>query len=201
VGEIYVKYNDFGHKHVVNWLVKQGVEAVVPPLIQFFISTFASQEARIQGNVKERTIPKFAMNFVENLAYRIIRKMESGILHYPYYFPISNVHEGARDASRIISTNAQFGEGWRIPAEFSEFAHNGINNVISLQPFGCIANHIISKGIEKRTKELFPNMNLLFLDFDSGMSEANIYNRLHFMIRNAQLEVPSVDQHELVDAV
>jgi predicted nucleotide-binding protein (sugar kinase/HSP70/actin superfamily) len=73
--------------------------------------------------------------------------------------------------------------------------------VISLQPFGCIANHIISKGIEKRTKELFPNMNLLFLDFDSGMSEANIYNRLHFMIRNAQLEVPSVDQHELVDAV
>lgn len=201
VGEIYVKYNDFGHKHVVNWLVKQGVEAVVPPLIQFFISTFASQEARIQGNVKERTIPKFAMNFVENLAYRIIRKMESGILHYPYYFPISNVHEGARDASRIISTNAQFGEGWRIPAEFSEFAHNRINNVISLQPFGCIANHIISKGIEKRTKELFPNMNLLFLDFDSGMSEANIYNRLHFMIRNAQLEVPSVDQHELVDAV
>ena len=201
VGEIYVKYNDFGHKHVVNWLVEQGIEAVLPPLTQFFISTFASQEARIKGNVKERTIPKFAMNLVEKLAYNAIRKMESKISHYPFYFPISNVHEGIKDASLIISSNAQFGEGWRIPAEFSEFAHNGINNVISLQPFGCIANHIISKGIEKRTKELFPNMNLLFLDFDSGMSEANIYNRLHFMIRNAQVEVSSVNKHELVDAI
>jgi len=55
--------------------------------------------------------------------------------------------------------------------------------VVSLQPFGCIANHIISKGIEKRTRELYPNLNLLFLDFDSGMSEANIFNRLHFMIK------------------
>ncbi|HPX44051.1 MAG TPA: hypothetical protein PLN46_06970, partial [Bacteroidales bacterium] len=140
-------------------------------------------------------------NLVEKLAYNAIRKMESKISHYPFYFPISNVHEGIKDASLIISSNAQFGEGWRIPAEFSEFAHNGINNVISLQPFGCIANHIISKGIEKRTKELFPNMNLLFLDFDSGMSEANIYNRLHFMIRNAQVEVSSVNKHELVDAI
>ncbi len=198
VGEIYVKYNDFGHKKVVNWLVEQGVEAVLPPLTKFFIVTFANQEARIQGNIKERAIPKFMMNFVEKWVYKVIRKMESKISHYPFYFPISNVHEDAERASKIISTNAQFGEGWSIPAEFSEFAHNGINNVISLQPFGCIANHVISKGIEKRTKELFPDMNLLFLDFDSGMSEANIYNRLHFMVKNARVEVSS--NGELVDA-
>ncbi|MGI5913883.1 MAG: 2-hydroxyglutaryl-CoA dehydratase, partial [Bacteroidales bacterium] len=197
-GEIYVKYNDFGHKKVVNWLVEQGIEAVLPPLTKFFIVTFANREARIQGNIKGRTIPRFVMGFVEKLVYKVIRKMESKISHYPFYFPISNVHEDAERASKIISTNAQFGEGWSIPAEFSEFAHNGINNVISLQPFGCIANHVISKGIEKRTKELFPDMNLLFLDFDSGMSEANIYNRLHFMVKNARVEASS--NGELVDA-
>ena len=61
-----------------------------------------------------------------------------------------------------------------------------MENVISLQPFGCIANHIISKGVEKRIKQVFPKMNLLFLDFDSSTSEANIYNRLHFMVSNAK---------------
>lgn len=186
VGEIYVKYNNFGHKNVVNWLVTQGVEPVLPPLTKFFINTFASQEARVQGNIKERSTPKFVMDFVEKIVYKLIRKMEKRVENYPYYIPISNIHDDAKKASEIISTNAQFGEGWGIPAEFAEFAHNGINNVVSLQPFGCIANHVISKGIEKRTRELYPTLNLLFLDFDSGMSEANIFNRLHFMIKNAE---------------
>ena len=90
----------------------------------------------------------------------------------------------AESASKIINLNAQFGEGWGVPGDFAHFAENGINRVVSLQPFGCIANQVISKGIEKRTRELYPNLNLLFLDFDSGMSEANIMNRLHFMIEN-----------------
>ncbi len=183
MGEIYVKYNDFGHKNVVNWSVEQGVEPVLPPITKFFINSFAYWEVRVQGDVKMRTVIKFLMDFAERIVYKLIRKMESKIAHYPYYIPISDVHEDAKHASEIINLNAQFGEGWGIPAEFVELARNEINNVISLQAFGCIANHIISKGIEKRTQELYPNLNLLFLDFDSGMSEANIFNRLHFMIK------------------
>lgn len=189
VGEIYVKYNNFGHKNVVNWLMEQGVEPVLPPIVKFFISSFANKEARIEGNVMNRQIPKFASDFALKLIYKVIHKMEKNLHDYPYYVPITNIHDDAKMASDIINLNAQFGEGWQIPAEFAEFAHNDINNVVSLQPFGCIANHVISKGIEKRTKEVYPNMNLLFLDFDSGMSEANIFNRLHFMIKNAQKEM------------
>jgi len=55
-----------------------------------------------------------------------------------------------------------------------------------VQPFGCIANHVISKGIEKRIKDLYPNMNMLFLDFDEGTTEVNILNRLHFMVKNVK---------------
>jgi len=73
-----------------------------------------------------------------------------------------------------------------IPAELASFAENKIFNAVSLQPFGCIANHVISKGIEKRIKKIYPQMNLLFLDFDGGTSEANIFNRLHFMVENAK---------------
>lgn len=182
VGEIYVKYNSFGHKNVVNWLVSQGVEPVIPPITEFFIKTFVNKEERVQGDVMKRQIPKFIMDIGQDIVYKMIRNMESKIKHYPYYTPISHIDEDAKLASQIVNLNAQFGEGWGIPAEFAAFAQNGINNVVSLQPFGCIANHVISKGIEKRTRELYPNLNLLFLDFDSGMSEANIYNRLHFMI-------------------
>jgi len=81
-------------------------------------------------------------------------------------------------AGMSISMAAQFGEGWLLPAEIVSFAKEGIYNVISLQPFGCIANHIISKGIEKRIKDLYPEMNLLSLDFDSGVSDVNVMNRL-----------------------
>ncbi|NLI71467.1 MAG: 2-hydroxyglutaryl-CoA dehydratase [Bacteroidales bacterium] len=197
VGEIYVKYNNFGHKNVVNWLIEQGVEPVLPPLSKFFLNAFASREARVEGNVHERSVPKFITDWVEKYAYKIIRKMEAGVTHYPYYIPVSNVHEDAQEASKIINLNSQFGEGWGIPAEFGEFAHNGVNNVVSLQPFGCIANHVISKGIEKRTREIYPDLNLLFLDFDSGMSEANIFNRLHFMIKNAQNSIVESQKNEV----
>ena len=81
---------------------------------------------------------------------------------------------------------ADFGEGWLLPGEIGELVHSGVNNIVSVQPFGCIANHIISKGIEKKLKEEYPYLNLLFLDFDGSTSDANIFNRLHFMVENAK---------------
>ena len=71
-----------------------------------------------------------------------------------------------------------------LPAEVVSYAHMGVNNVISLQPFGCIANHIVSKGVEKRIKQAYPKMNLLSLDFDSGVSDVNVTNRLMLLTNN-----------------
>jgi predicted nucleotide-binding protein (sugar kinase/HSP70/actin superfamily) len=84
----------------------------------------------------------------------------------------------------VINSAADFGEGWFLPGEICELAESGVKKVVSLQPFGCIANHIISKGIERRYKDLYPDLSLLFLDFDAGTSEANVANRLHFMLEN-----------------
>ncbi len=188
VGEIYVKYNNFGHKNITHWLISQGVEPVLPPLSAFFTETFASRKARVDGYIDHKKNNQFVMNWAERYVFSILKKMEACVSDYPYYIPVTNPHHDAVKASKIINLNTQFGEGWRIPAEFAHFAEHGINHVISLQPFGCIANHIISKGIEKRTRELYPKLQLLQLDFDSSMGEANIFNRLHFMIRNAQKE-------------
>jgi predicted nucleotide-binding protein (sugar kinase/HSP70/actin superfamily) len=186
VGEIFVKYNNFGHGNIVNWLIEQGVEPVVPPLSDFFTAAFASSEARIAGNIEERSKPKSFMNFAERYVNKALRKMENRAAKFPYLTPVTTSHHKAKQAAQVINLNAQFGEGWSIAAEFAHFAETGVNNVVSLQPFGCIANQVISKGIEKRARETYPALNLLFLDFDSSMGEANIFNRLHFMIRNAR---------------
>ena len=87
-----------------------------------------------------------------------------------------------RLSKQVINSAADFGEGWFLPGEICELAESGVKKVVSLQPFGCIANHIISKGIEHRYKEHYPNLSLLFLDFDAGTSEANVVNRLHFLL-------------------
>jgi predicted nucleotide-binding protein (sugar kinase/HSP70/actin superfamily) len=68
-------------------------------------------------------------------------------------------------------------------------AESGVHNIVSIQPFGCIANHIISKGVEKKLKQLFPQLSMLFLDFDGNTSEANVINRLYFMAENAKKEL------------
>ena len=98
--------------------------------------------------------------------------------------PFTNIFTDAKNGSEIINLAAQFGEGWLLPGEVVTFAKQGINNVISLQPFGCIANHIVAKGMEKKIKTLYPQMNLLSLDFDSGVSDVNVANRLLLFIDN-----------------
>ena len=108
---------------------------------------------------------------------------------HPFYRPFSNIFHDAELAEKVVNLAGDFGEGWELPGEISHLATQGVENVVSLQPFGCIANHIISKGIEKKIKQVYPHLNLLFLDFDSSTSEANVFNRLHFMVENAKKSI------------
>ena len=93
-----------------------------------------------------------------------------------------SVYVKADYASEILDLSNQFGEGWLIAGEIACYARQGINRVVCVQPFGCIANHIVAKGIEKRLKKFYPDLNLLYLDIDGGVAEVNLQNRLHFLI-------------------
>ena len=92
------------------------------------------------------------------------------------------MREEAKLASQSVNLLNQYGEGWLIPGEIAGFAHQGIKDIVCIQPFGCIANHVVGKGIEKKMKTQYPEINLLFLDFDYGTSEVNVHNRLQFLI-------------------
>ena len=112
------------------------------------------------------------------------KKMNKACRAFRYFRPFTDIYEEAKGAKGIVSLAAQFGEGWLLPADIAEFVHDGIKNVVSLQPFGCIANHIVSKGIEKALHRQYPGLNLLSLDFDSGVSDVNVTNRLLLFLDN-----------------
>ena len=186
VGEIYVKYNSFSHNNVLEWLSDKGIEVVAPSMYNFFINSFVNKHVNKKHFIKTEDIPLFISDSIYKIVYACAKRFDKIGCKFQYYRPFSDIFHDAELASRIINLSANFGEGWLIPAELASFAENNINNAISIQPFGCIANHVISKGIEKRIKKVYPKMNLLFLDFDGGTSEANIFNRLHFMVENAK---------------
>jgi predicted nucleotide-binding protein (sugar kinase/HSP70/actin superfamily) len=186
VGEIFIKYNHYGQQNVVNWFVQNGIEPVIPPLNEFFLQYFPNAKYNESSNLEEKRNFKSRLLSLlgETLLNRIIKSIDKAASNYSYYSKMSNMNHEAEKASRIVNLAAQFGEGWLIPAEIASFAENGVNAVVSLQPFGCIANHVISKGIEKKIKDIYPDMNILYLDFDGGVSEVNVLNRLHFIARS-----------------
>ncbi|MBN2682516.1 MAG: 2-hydroxyacyl-CoA dehydratase [Bacteroidales bacterium] len=181
VGEIYVKYNSYGNLNIVNWLIEQKFEVIVPPLTDFFTQYFVNFSANRKENLSVAGISDLYLKLIEIKADGVIKKFEKINSKFKYYYPFHSIRKIAEKAEKIINLVNQYGEGWLIPAEIAGLAEEGVNNIVSLQPFGCIANQIISKGIEKRIRDLYPNVNLLFLDFEDGTSEVNLLNRLHFM--------------------
>ncbi|MCQ2607812.1 MAG: acyl-CoA dehydratase activase [Bacteroidales bacterium] len=189
VGEIYLKYNAYANMHVADWLISQGIEPRFPDLMDFFTQEFINLKINTKHNLRTTSLgTKLFADFLQLRYDRFEKKVEKIASKFKYYREKHSIKQEAENAEKIISLVNQFGEGWLIPAEIVSFSQEGVNNVVSLQPFGCIANHIISKGIEKKIKSLYPKTSLLFLDFDGNTSEANVFNRLHFLAQNAKNE-------------
>ena len=123
-------------------------------------------------------VPDFVVKSIYSLIWRRQKKINKIASRFRYFRPFTNIFEEAKEVDGIVSLAAQFGEGWLLPSDVISMVKQGVTNVVSLQPFGCIANHIVSKGIEKKLKNRYPQLNLVSLDFDSGVSSVNVANRL-----------------------
>ena len=186
VGEIYLKFNAFAHKNVTGWLMEHGIEVMPPLLTPFFMQAFVNRITNRKFGLERHHVPNVIVDVIYMWVTKQIKKFNEIGEQFSYFTPIEDIFDLANEGKTIINMAAQFGEGWLLPAEIVNFAKHGINNVMSLQPFGCIANHIISKGIEKKVKALYPQLNLLSLDFDSSVSDANVANRLLLFVENIQ---------------
>lgn len=184
VGEIFLKFHPFAQKHVTEWLVAQGIEVVYPALIDFFLQSFVNMKSNRSNHLPGANLPNRLIDFLYRLAQKQINKANAAGNGFPYFIPFDNIFDKAKKAVSAISLSAQFGEGWLIAGEVASLSESGVHHVVSLQPFGCIANHIVEKGIENRLRKLYPETNILSLDFDSSVSEVNITNRLLLFINN-----------------
>lgn len=184
VGEIYLKFNSFAQRNIVDWLIEQHIEVVPPVLIDFFTQAFVNHRVKNKEYITKQDFSNIAMSGLYRLVGMEIKKFNNIGAKFHYFKAFGDIFHEAEQAEKIITLNAQFGEGWLLPGEIISYVESGVNNVISLQPFGCIANHIVSKGIEKRLKALYSELKLLSLDFDSSVSDVNIKNRLLLFIDN-----------------
>jgi predicted nucleotide-binding protein (sugar kinase/HSP70/actin superfamily) len=183
VGEIYVKYNSFSNHGVVRWLMEHGVEVVPPAITGFFSTSIPNAFINREQHIRKDGLSPWQAKLVNRLLLHYAHVYDRLCSDFPFYRPFTDIMDIWRKSRRVINSAADFGEGWFLPGEICDLADHGIHKVVSLQPFGCIANHIISKGIERRYKDLYPHLSLLFLDFDAGTSDANITNRLHFLLQ------------------
>ncbi|MDA8125851.1 MAG: acyl-CoA dehydratase activase-related protein [Deltaproteobacteria bacterium] len=188
LGEIFIKYNAFSNNDIVEWLIGQGVEVVVPPLLSFFEQRFVNEEFDQKAYLK-RSWRDLVMNRLLDRYVRFyLARVERVLAGFRYHRKNRDLSELALETSQAASLANQAGEGWLLPAEMIAMLKDGVRNIICLQPFGCLANQVIGKGIEKKLKSLYHQLNLLFLDMDPGSSEVNILNRLHFMVVSAREE-------------
>jgi len=183
IGEIFLKYNNYAQANITEWLRSKEVEVSCPPLLDFLLQFFVNNKENIKNGLDEESIMGKALKpLIWNLINRKIRKYEKIMSGFKFFEPSESIFAKAESASEVLSLSNQFGEGWLIAGEIAHYARKGVNKVVCIQPFGCIANHIIAKGVEKRLKTLYANMNILYLDIDGGIAEVNLQNRLHFMI-------------------
>ena len=185
VGEIFLKFNPFAHQFISDWLIDHDIEVAPPILFPFFLQEFVNYKTNQQLNLIHSSKKN---NMLLHLAYSLIsmerNRFNRAASAYRYFTKFSDVFDDAARISGTVSLAGQFGEGWLLPADIAAYYEEGVKNIVSLQPFGCIANQIVSKGIEKKMHQQYPDLNLLSLDFDGGVSSTNVTNRLMLFIES-----------------
>ncbi|MFV1961877.1 MAG: acyl-CoA dehydratase activase-related protein [Acidimicrobiia bacterium] len=185
LGEIYAKYNGFANNELVDWLIERDVEVVVPGLVEFFLSWVINADAAVQADVHRRSLLSLMKSPVLRHANSVLDEVDAVMSGFTRHRRTYRVQDAADNAQEVLSLTHRYGEAWLIAGEIGALVSEGVHNFICLQPFGCIANHVVAKGVERRIKELYPQANILFLDTDPGVSEVNSHNRLSLFLHQA----------------
>ena len=189
VGEILIKYHYFGNDYLVDKLEKEGAEVCVPELMGFV------KYCAYNGMIKEKILKEGKKAaFINHQALNIIDMFEKVVkkeLENTRYRQVTNIYELAHNVEGIISTGNQTGEGWFLTAEMVELMKDGITNIVCVQPFACLPNHIVGKSVIKRIKKLYPDANIIAIDYDPGASHTNQANRIKLMLTVAKDKIVS----------
>jgi predicted nucleotide-binding protein (sugar kinase/HSP70/actin superfamily) len=184
VGEILVKFSPLANNYVVDLLEAEGAEAVVPDLTDFLLYTFYNNRFKVAHlGVRSRNerIGDMGIKFLEWLRKDARKAFEES----KRFTPPAHIDDLGNYAKGIVSLGNQTGEGWFLTGEMLELIHSGTPNIICAQPFGCLPNHIVGKGVIKRLRAQHPGSNIVAIDYDPGASEVNQLNRIKLMLSTA----------------
>ena len=188
VGEIMVKFSPSANNYLVDLLESEGAEAVMPDLLDFFYYSFYNSHFKVEKLGKPAQSKTFSdvaisfLNFVRRTAAKELKASKR-------FEPPADIRQLAKYAEPIVSQGNQTGEGWFLTGEMLELIHSGAPNIVCTQPFGCLPNHIVGKGVIKELRHQYPDANIVAIDYDPGASEVNQVNRIKLMLATANKRI------------
>ena len=184
VGEILVKFLPAANNYLVDLLESEGAEAVVPDLLDFLLYCFYNQNFKVEKLGFEKKKSTTANLGIKALEWFRAPATEA-FAASKHFTPPAKIQDLGKMASDIVSLGNQTGEGWFLTGEMLELIHSGAPNIVCTQPFACLPNHVVGKGVIKELRRRYPESNIVAIDFDPGASEVNQLNRLKLMLSTA----------------
>ena len=198
VGEILVKFHPTANNDLVNLLEREGAEAVVPDLLTFALYCCHNQvqkEKYLGGSRKARIVGNLVAKVIEWYQKPMMDALEKS----KRFDKPENIRSLGKEAEKIVSLCNQTGEGWFLTAEMIELIHSGVPNIVCTQPFGCLPNHVVGKGVIKELRRQYPSSNIVAIDYDPGASEVNQLNRIKLMLSTANKNLAKQNAPEQKD--
>lgn len=184
VGELYIKYADFGNNHLQDYLVEQGAEIMVPGIIGFALYSLniGMENKRLYDDKKGVLFSRLSVAYVSKLESTMIKVLEE----FPQFEKPIHFKELKKLGEESISLGVCMGEGWLLTAEMAELIEKGYKNIVCVQPFGCLPNHVAGKGMIRSLSEKYENANICAVDYDPGSTKVNQENRIKLMLAVAR---------------
>lgn len=184
VGELYIKYADFGNNYLLDFLIDQNVEVLVPGILGFamYSLNIGMENNKLYGDKKGAAFSRFSVAYVKSLEKTMLEVLDM----FPQFGKPVSFPELKNLGEQIISSGVCMGEGWLLTAEMTELIEKGFNNIVCVQPFGCLPNHIVAKGMIRSLTEKYSSANICAVDYDAGSTKVNQQNRIKLMLAIAR---------------
>ena len=186
VGEILVKFSPAGNNHLVELLESEGAEAVVPDLIDFMLYCFYNQIYKAEHLGTSKKTAKISALGIWAIEHILRGSAVKAFEESKHFDAPTSIYKIVSYAEPIVSIGNQTGEGWFLTGEMVELIKEGVPNIVCTQPFGCLPNHVVGKGVIKALRKAYPSSNIVAIDYDPGASEVNQLNRIKLMLSTAQ---------------
>ncbi|MDD2354993.1 MAG: acyl-CoA dehydratase activase-related protein [Lachnospiraceae bacterium] len=197
VGEILVKYSPLANNHLVDLLEHEGAEANVPSLMGFMLYCFYNQiyKADELGTSRKAALScRLGINAIQAFLKPINREL----IKSKHFEPFVSIYKIVDYAKPIVSIGNETGEGWFLTGEMIELINSGVGNIVCIQPFGCLPNHVVGKGVIKAIRRHYPAANITAVDYDPGASEVNQLNRIKLMLSTAEKNLQKENEEKAI---